>query len=274
MTSNMTTSNMADQSKGLPGFRTWFPIMMGLFGLMLFVLFGAIICSENRKDKRRRLQNLREGKWVRSALEEWFSDPETTISKLTSRKPGRERTLEAKEISASYMTTQNFMVEFFTWAKEQKDEEGIYMEIGRPWCRQLRRILYLRKQALAKVSEDISNMPMRGERFMAVRDLYWEHNYLQKHVKDFWSNGWADCALEYATEEKYGPVWVDAEIELEDLSRESIERVFEAASYKDWEDRSARRDKRYWKFTNLLGYKIGYCKVDQAEEAESRELED
>lgn len=165
-------------------------------------------------------------------------------------------------------------MEFFTWAKEQKDEEGIYVEMGRPWCKQLRHILYLRKKALAKLSEDISNMPMRGERFMAVRDLYWEHNYLEKHVKEFWSNGWADYALEYATEEKYWPVWADAEIELRELSSESIERVFEAPSYKDWADRSARRNKRYWTFISFLGYKIGYCKVDQANDAESRELDD
>ncbi|KAH7400241.1 hypothetical protein BKA64DRAFT_722999 [Cadophora sp. MPI-SDFR-AT-0126] len=203
MTSNMATSNVDDQSQGVPGFRTWFPIMMGSFGLIMIVTFSAMIYSEIRKDKRRRLQDLREGKWVRKAFKDWFSDPETTMSKLTTRQPGRERFLEEQEISAFYETTQDYMVEFFTWAKEQKDEEGIYMEMGRPWCRQLRRILYLRKQALVKVSEDISNMPMRGERFMAVRDLYWEYHYLQKDVKEFWSNGWADWALEYATEENY-----------------------------------------------------------------------
>ncbi|KAK0101377.1 hypothetical protein ONS95_006552 [Cadophora gregata] len=271
--SNMTTSNMAHQSEDLPGFRTWFPIMMGLFGLIMFGGFGVMIYFERRKTKRRRLKNLREGKWVRKSLEGWFSDPETTMARLTSRQPGHERTLDANKISDFYATTQDFLVEFFALAKEQKDEECIYMEMGTPWCRQLRHILYLRKQALAKVSEEISNMPMRGERFMAVRDLYWEHKYLQNHIKDFWSNGWPDHPLEYPTEEKYGSFWVDAESELEDLSRKSIERVFEAAS-KDWAERSARRGKRFWKFTSLLGYSVGYFKVGRAIEAQSRELDD
>jgi len=75
--------------------------MMGLFGLILFILFGAIVYSESKKDKRRRLQNLREGKWVRKAFEKWVSEPETVISNLISRKPDRERTLREREIQLS-----------------------------------------------------------------------------------------------------------------------------------------------------------------------------